>query len=1011
MTTDDHASSADFAAGIDAFVASLDPVPSPLATYRVQVHAGFTFDDAAAIVPYLAALGVDTLYASPHFQATPGSMHGYDVTDPTRLNEELGGEEGYQRLQKALERHGMKLLADIVPNHMGITNGANRFWQDVLENGRTSPYVTFFDIDWQPIKSDLTGQVLLPVLGEQYGVVLEQGELKLSFEQGAFVIHYYALPLPVAPPTYGFILQRAMPAIQEAFEPSELPRLEFESITAAYDRLPPNHTTDEALIQERQREQLVTRSRLESLAGQEPRVQAAIEQAVQELNGDPADPASFDGLDELLNMQSYRLAFWRVAAEEINYRRFFAINELAALRQEVPEVFAESHSLVSRLITEGKIDGLRIDHPDGLWDPAGYFRDLQRMAFLARCRRALLDDESWEERKPLLETWWNERWDAGGKGNVPALFPVVVEKILEPGEPLPDAWPVSGTVGYEFARLVTGLFVDRSSEKAFSQWYERFAGEQEPFATQVYEAKRLILRVALSSELNVLAASLDRLSERRRRTRDFTLNALRFALREVISAFPIYRTYVTADGTLTTDDRRTIDRAITLARRRNPASDPQVFGFLRDMLLGRDTPMDPEDEADRIRFVMRFQQLTGPVMAKGLEDTVFYRYFRLAALNEVGGDPAHFGATPDEFHRHNQYQRAHWPDALLSSSTHDTKRSEDARARMVTISEFPREWRAAVNRWSRLNGRNRTREAGESAPDRNDEALFYQTLAGTWPYGADRAGQDSSERIVAYMLKAAREAQLHTSWINPDEAYEAALEGFVRRTLDPAVSAPFLNDFTAFNREIERAGALTSLSMQVLKLASPGVPDLYQGTECWDLSLVDPDNRRPVDYDARRAMLDKLVGGTDRSVQLAELTGHLDDGAIKLFTTVTLLRLRREQPDLFTRGDYAPVEIEGELRDYLIAFVRRHKGQTLVVVVPRLFRSLLRRGSGLPLGETVWGSTQLVLSGLAGETLVNPFTGEALAVAADGRLPVASVLDQFPVGCLVPARSESGGNS
>jgi (1->4)-alpha-D-glucan 1-alpha-D-glucosylmutase len=1008
MNTAENVADADFAAGIDAFVASLDPLIAPLSTYRVQLHAGFTFDDAAAIVPYLSDLGVDTLYASPHFQAAPGSQHGYDVTDPTRLNEELGGEEGYGRLHAALKRHGLKLMADIVPNHMGIANGANRFWQDVLENGRTSPFVTWFDIDWQPIKSDLNGQVLLPVLGEQYGVVLEQGELTLSFADGAFVIHYYALPLPIAPPTYGFILQRALPAIESAFEQSDLARLEFESILAAYDRLPPNDTTDDALIQERQREQIVTRGRLSALFESEPRILTAILDAVASLNGNPADPASFDALDELLNMQSYRLAFWRVAAEEINYRRFFAINELAALRQEVPAVFEESHALVSRLIAESKIHALRIDHPDGLWDPAGYVADLQRLAFLARCRRAMPSDSEWEAHRPLLERWWNERRAAGENEVGRELFPVVVEKILEPGESLPDAWPVSGTVGYEFARIVTGLFVDRASEKAFNQWYERFAGEREPFATQVYEAKRLILRVALSSELNVLAAALDRLSERRRRTRDFTLNALRFALREVISAFPIYRTYIAEDGTPTADDRRTIDRAVALARRRNPASDPRVFGFLRDMLLGLDDPMDAGDEADRIRFVMRFQQLTGPVMAKGLEDTVFYRYVRLAALNEVGGDPAHFGASIEEFHRHNRDQLAQWPDALLSSSTHDTKRSEDVRARIVTISEFPREWRAAVNRWSRLNARHRTREAGESAPTRNDEALFYQTLAGTWPFGADRPDQDYVERMVAYMLKAAREAQEQTSWVNPNESYEAALDRFVRCALDSGVAAPFLNDFAAHNREIERAGAFTALSMQVLKLTSPGVPDLYQGTERWDFSLVDPDNRRPVDYDALRAMLDELAHQDDGMALAERLIDRIEDGGIKLYTSNVLLHLRRSHPDLVRRGNYVPVDVEGEWRDYAIAFARHHEGKTLIVVVPRLLRSLVRRGGGVPIGEPVWGDTRIVLPELASASLANVMTGESLEVDAAGLVPVAALLNSFPVACLLATTLDTG---
>ena len=995
---------------IDEFVASLEPVERLGATYRVQLHAGFTFDAAAAIVPYLHALGIDTLYASPHFQSTPGSTHGYDVTDPTRLNEELGGETGYQRLHDVLKRHGMKLLADIVPNHMGIANGANRFWHDVLENGRTSPYAVFFDIDWQPIKSDLTGQVLLPVLGEQYGIVLEDGELELAWSEGAFAVNYYALSLPVAPPTYGHILVRALPAVQSEFEPGDLPRLEFESILASFERLPGNDSTDEALIEVRQREQIVTRGRLVALVEQESIVADAIQEAVAAFKGTPGDPSSFDPLDALLGLQSYRLAFWRVAAEEINYRRFFAINDLAAIRQEVPEVFAESHALVSKLITESKIHGLRIDHPDGLWDPAGYFRDLQRLAFLARCRRAIPDEQEWAERSPLLETWWSKRWDADGVNAIPDPFPVVIEKILEPGERLSEQWPVSGTVGYEFTRIVTGLFVDPTSEKAFSQWYERFAGSQESFANQVYEAKRLILRVALSSELNVLAAALDRLSERRRRTRDFTLNLLRFAIREVIAAFPIYRTYVSGNGAMTAEDQRTIERAVMLARRRNPASDLRVFDFLRDILFGQATLVDEEDEEDRVRFVMRFQQLTGPVMAKGLEDTVFYRNARLTALNEVGGDPANFGATVEEFHAHNAQQLGRWPGALLTSSTHDTKRSEDVRARIVTITEFPREWRAAVNRWSRQNGRHRTRESGESAPDRKDEAFYYQTLVGTWPFDTDRPDQEYVERLVAYLLKVAREAQEHTSWVNPDPGYEGALERFVRRTLDPTTSARFLDDIASFSREIAQAGAMTGLSMQVLKLMSPGVPDIYQGTERWDFSLVDPDNRRPVDFGALESMVSDLTKSEDKAALVQRMAASIDDGAIKLYTTMTLLGLRRTHPELFTHGEYIEVGVEGELSDQVIAFARRHADKTVIVVVPRLLRSLIRRTDEVPLGDAVWGDTRVVLPGGELGEFVNVLTGQSIPCENDGTIPVAAILNMFPVGCLVTDHENPGGN-
>ncbi|MCD6032916.1 MAG: hypothetical protein K0S78_5098, partial [Thermomicrobiales bacterium] len=759
------------------------PHHPPSSTYRVQLNADFTFADTCAIVPYLARLGIGALYTSPFLCATPGSTHGYDVTDYGSLNPEIGAEDDLHALTDTLRAHGMGLLVDVVPNHMGIAGGANAWWQDVLENARTSAYADFFDIDWRPLKEELRGKILLPVLGDHYGVVLERGELHLAYADGAFTVHYFETKLPIAPPTYPMILADALhhltddaagDALHQDTEarptapspgdalPSPIAmaeglgvRAEFQSIITAFERLPPQHEQDPERIAERRREQIVAKRRLADLATSSSDVAHAIAEAVRTFNGDPAQPYSFDALDRLLDAQSYRLSSFRTAGEEINYRRFFAINELAAVRQEVPDVFAAAHALLLRLVAGGQVTGLRIDHPDGLWDPAGYFRDLQRAAW-----DVLNEGGRGGKRGAAARGLRGEGGDRGPNPRalsppfppspLPPFLPLVdrlpiylvVEKILEPGETLPNDWAVHGTVGYEFARLTTGLFVDPAAQRPFDDLYTRIGGEGRriTFLAVASETKNLILRTALASETNVLARALNRISEQNRRTRDFTLNALRHALREVITAFPVYRTYVAcgesevgsrkseeasaatpaessgplvtasakdgptplADSQLPTSDhdRRAIEQAVALAKRRNPASDLSVFDFLEDMLLLRDSDdLTEAERRERCRFVMKFQQLTGPVMAKGVEDTAFYRYNRLVALNEVGSDPAAFGVSVAEFHRANTERARHWPHGLLTSSTHDTKRSEDVRARIAVLSEVPREWRTAVNRW------------------------------------------------------------------------------------------------------------------------------------------------------------------------------------------------------------------------------------------------------------------------------------------------------------------------
>ena len=802
--------------------------------------------------------------------------------------------------------------------------------------------------------------------------------------------------------------------------------MELQSIVTALERLSGPCPPGPEAVAERQREQTVAKRRLAALLRASAPIRSAVARAVAEANGTPGDPASFDLLHGLLDAQPYRLAFWRVAAEEINYRRFFAVNELAAIRQEEPAVFAATHALLLRLLADGKVAGVRVDHPDGLWDPPGYFRALREAA-------------GWgvegAERPPSGPENGGEQPDKPGlvapsSPSAPPPFPfsLIVEKILEHGEDLPEGWPVDGTVGYDFA-AATGLFVDGANRRAFDELYARFVGGNVAFADEVYAGKETMLRTAFVGELNVLARALNRIAEQDRHTRDFTLDTLRRALRETIACFPVYRTYVTCgpdgEAAVSERDRRYVETAIARAKRRAPAIDASVLDFVGAVLLaGGGGDPTPARQAERCRFAMRFQQLTGPVMAKGVEDTAFYRYHRLVSLNEVGGDPARFGTPPAAFHRQNAERRRRWPHALLASSTHDTKRSEDVRARIAVLSELPGAWRAAINRWARLNRRHKTRVDGRPAPDRNDECLLYQTLLGVWPEeGPDGDGGSPpepafTERIVAYMAKATREAQIHTSWNAPHEAYEAATTGFVRALLDPATGGPFLKDAAALRATLAHVGAFNALSQQLLKLTSPGVPDLYQGTELWDLSLVDPDNRRSVDYAGRMRRLRELRRRRPSPRLARDLVAAKADGRVKLFLTQRALDCRRARPDLFARGAYLPLEARGgtatgaEAGDHVCAFARRtdEPAAEVVVAVPRLVAGLCgARGDGKsepipPTGGGIWGDATLPVPGLVGgERYRNVFTDErvgAMAAAGGGALPLAAVFASFPVALL-----------
>lgn len=968
--------------------ASPTPVRIPVATYRLQFNRWFTFADACRIVPYLHSLGITDCYASSFLKAIPGSLHGYDLVDPTSLNPELGTEETYREFTRALKDHGMGTILDVVPNHMGIGKSVNAWWTDVLENGPSSPYSTFFDIDWNPVKPELKDKVLLPILGDQYGTELENQKITLHYEDGGFHIRYHDHRLPVAPKPSAWILTHRLDELIQQAAPDDPGVEELQSIITALSHLPSRSERDPQRVAERYREKKIIKMRLAALVGGNETIRAFALENVRLFNGSKGEPRSFDLLDALLNEQAYRLAHWRVAAEEINYRRFFDINELAAIRMENPAVFPETHQLVFRLLREGAVTGLRIDHVDGLYDPASYLRQLQAWA-----------------RTELL---------APASGREPPGQPLylIVEKIFSKGETLPEDWPVHGTTGYDFLNLLNGFFVDVAHAQVLDDIYARFIRRRISFEDLTYEAKLLIMQVSMASEINVLGHQLNLLSERDRHSRDFTLNSLTHAIREIIACFPVYRTYVTPGSESVMErDHAYIQRAVANAKRKNPALSGLVFDFVRDLLLKRTDDRLQEHRDDALRFVMKFQQATSPVMAKGVEDTAFYIYNRLVSLNEVGGAPDQFGIPVAAVHKRMRERQAHWPGSLSATSTHDTKRSEDVRARINVLSEMPQAWKTRLARWSKLNKKHKTTLDGQLAPDRNEEYLLYQTLIGAWPLAPCDESQCRTfcDRIQAYMAKALKEAKVHTSWANPDEAYESAVHLFIERLLDRSKPNPFMADFLPFQEQIAEYGMYNALSQVLLKITAPGVPDFYQGTELWEFSLVDPDNRRPVDYSLRARMLADLQGackegGPDRRSLTHELLVNRADGRIKLYETMTALTYRRDHSALFLNGEYVPLESQGAKKDNLCAFARIRGEQAIVAVVPRLVARLIPDAKTPPLGREVWGNTWVTVpSWRPGSPYRNLFTGETMtSETRNGQQAVhlAQVFSEFPVALL-----------
>jgi (1->4)-alpha-D-glucan 1-alpha-D-glucosylmutase len=900
-------------------------MPPPRATYRLQLHPECTLRHAADLAPYLAELGISHLYAAPIFLARTGSTHGYDVCDYNQINPDLGGRTAFRHLSRARQQHQLGLILDIVPNHMGIGDARNAWWTDLLRHGPRSPFARCFDVDWNSPCPGLHRKLLLPVLGDHYGRVLERGELRLVHEHGQFWIAYFDQRFPVAP---------------------------------------------------------------ESLAPLSPtRRHAPAPSVCQQLNGQPGATASFAALDDLLDQQHYRLAFWRTGLHHLNYRRFFDITQLAGVRMEDPQVFRAAHRLLEQLIARRQVDGLRIDHPDGLRDPATYFTRLQSL---------------FAKPPPV-------------RSPSPVRGYLVVEKILSPGEELPESWPVAGTTGYEFLSLLNGLFVDSRNESAFDQLHRSFTGHHTRFDAEVFQNKWRALQTTLAPELDALTRQLHTLAAQHLHGRDFPFHWLREALGRILAGLPVYRTYLSQSRpSLPLTEQRHLVVALETARLANVELPESLFDFIGGLL----TFLDPIATQPPLRqltldWIARFQQLSGPAMAKGLEDTSFYTWTRFLSLNEVGGHPDHFGTQLDEFHHANQQRLERWPDTLLATATHDTKRGEDTRARLNVLSEIPALWARTVQRWHRWNQHALSSLHQQPAPDPSLEYLLYQTLVGSSPIRPSARPQpDEIERIQACLLKSAREAKSHTSWIDPNPAFEQAIHAFTQTILNPRQSARFLADLRRFTQHVARPGACNSLSQTLLKLTVPGVPDLYQGSELWDFSLVDPDNRRPVDFARRQALLRSIRQQARRSDSSAvslcrALLRSFHDGRVKLFLIWRTLQLRQQLPNLFARGAYEPLAVTGRHSRHVCAFRRFLPDAERIVVVPRFTLQLTRTGS-LPLGPRVWQDTAIALPAAApGSIYRQIFTGESLNPKAKRsgqplRLPVAQILRNFPVALLEP---------
>ena len=916
-------------------------------TARLQFHKDFTLDAGAELVPYLAQLGISHLYASPIFKARPGSSHGYDIVDHTQINPEVGGEDALVRLVSRLREHGMGLILDIVPNHMGVGGADNEWWLDVLEWGRLSPYAEFFDIDWDPPDSTLRGRMLAPFLGDAYGTVLQQGELKLKFDSadGRLVVDYFGNRFPINPRDYTSVLLTVGGML-------EAPARAFSDLPTERDAM----------------RRAAAEARLEL---QRAEYALPLAEALRTFNA-PTELGR-DHLHRLLDRQNFRLAWWRAASDEINWRRFFDVNALAGIRVENPVVFDASHATIFRLYSSGLIDGLRIDHVDGLADPRGYCRKLRRrLQNLSEARPAPLAVE-----QPVI-------W---------------IEKILATHEKLADDWSTDGTTGYDFMNDVSAVLHDPAGEREITRIWTDLTGRTGAFEEESVPARRQILRESLASELYATSVALHRIARRELATRDYTLTAIQRTLTELLAHFHVYRIYA-GPGGMSGADRQAMDWALAGARRTVRATDRHLLGLLAQWLSGDDLRQLPAGSrrSERLRAMVRFQQLSSPTAAKSVEDTSFYRYGRLLSRNEVGTEPAQFALAPNGWHATARQRRARFPRALLATATHDHKRGEDARSRLAVLSEIPAEWDTALQRWIRLNA-SLKRDLDGPAPDAADEVMLYQTLIGAWPLDMTPEDHDGllefRKRIAGWQEKALREAKRHTGWAVPNEAYEQAAGEFLIAVLDTDRPARVVYELYDFVQRLAAHGVINGLAQLVMRLTTPGIPDMYQGTELWDFSLVDPDNRRPIDYERRRLML-------HAGISPEFLLPTWRDGQIKQAILHRALRLRERKASLFLEGSYIPLHVEGPAAEHAIAFARQHDDEIVIAVVTRL--SAVAQGLDTPLLEPeFWKGTQLLLPrSLIRRSLTDALrdSGPEMTIPLNGHLRLDDVLAHLPVALL-----------
>ncbi len=928
----------------------------PIATYRLQLNAGFGFDQAKSTIHYLNSLGISDLYVSPIFKAKPNSSHGYDVVDPNQLNPELGNQASFDGLVQEVQQHSMGWLQDIVPNHMAYSS-QNYYLMDVLENGPNSEYLKYFDILWNSPLGNSDDPILAPLLGDFYGSCLENGEIQLNYDSTSLSINYHDLKIPLKLESYATFLTHNLGQLRKVLGRKNPDFIKILGILYIL-----KSSNSDLVGKEHQDQREFIKSLLWELYENNAEVKKYIDESIAFFNGEKGKAESFTPLDNLLSEQFFRLAYWKVGAEEMNYRRFFTVNELISVRVEEAKVFSHMHNLIVKLVKSDIFTGLRVDHVDGLYDPQQY---LDRL------------------REKVNDTF------------------IVVEKILAVGEELPKYWPIQGTSGYDFLNFMNGIFAQIKNQTPFNKIYQKFTGLKVPFEQIGLEKKTWILDKNLAGDLDNLAIFLKKIANLYRSSyrysNDFTVNGLKRALAEVLIQFPIYRSYVSPSG-LSEQDRPYIEEAIQAAREQAPLLLHELNFIENLLLLKYEESLDQTEKDQRLAFVMRVQQYTGPLMAKGIEDTALYVYNRLVSLNEVGGSPDRFGISLPQFHEFNQNRQANWPYSMNASSTHDTKRGEDMRARLNVLSEIPKEWQAHLQQWQKLNQPFKTILKDIALPQSNDEYLFYQTLIGAFPFNLEEV-EGFQERMENYMIKAIREAKVYTTWLRPNRLYEDACINFVKAVLKPGKDNAFLKAFLPFQQKVSHYGIFNSLAQTLIKITAPGIPDFYQGTELWDLNLVDPDNRRPVDFIHRQTYLKAIEkeAQTDILKLITKLLKQKEDGRIKLFLIMQALKARAEYKLIFQTGSYLPLEVIGELKEHLIAFARSDGKKTLITIVPRFLSGLIEPGQ-LPLGQDVWQETTLKLPQNDDLIWEDAITHQKLP--ANGFLNIGEILKYFPVALL-----------